>query len=155
MHKNTLIKNEQGGAAIILAMVILAVLTILGTVSTKTSRIELAIAANDQISKTAYYAAEAGRLYSQGRSELFHGDNVAVGSGLTFPDPEDTAAAYDLGAGYTFDGSVEYLGDATVPRGSGNDVGSFRAHRYRILSRGHGPRNAETHIEAAFYRIGF
>ena len=52
-------------------------------------------------------------------------------------------------------GKVEYLGFSAPTRGSGTQVGTFKMHKYRMTCRGYGPSNAESQVEAGFYRIGF
>ncbi|MFH1154341.1 MAG: pilus assembly PilX N-terminal domain-containing protein [Pseudomonadota bacterium] len=51
--------NEQG-SALVMALLLLVVLTILGISATTTSNIELKIASNDMLNKKAFYAADGG-----------------------------------------------------------------------------------------------
>jgi hypothetical protein len=55
----------------------------------------------------------------------------------------------------SFNGEVGYEDPMLVPRGSGFQVGRFRAHVYQMTCNGYGPRNSDTRIEVGFYRIGF
>ena len=56
----TLIRNESGGVLIVVSVMILALVTILGISSTKTSNIESKIAVNDHLHKMAFYGADGG-----------------------------------------------------------------------------------------------
>lgn len=57
-HKTIL--NNEAGSAIVLALLILAVLTIIGVSSITTSTTEIQIDTNDRLAKMAFYAAEGG-----------------------------------------------------------------------------------------------
>jgi hypothetical protein len=62
VEKNFIIGNEQG-SAIIYAILILAVLTILGISSTNTSEIELKIVSNERIYQRDFYIADSAWKY--------------------------------------------------------------------------------------------
>lgn len=51
--------NNEEGSAIVIAMIILVLLTLLGTVSTKDSTVELQIVRNEAIYRQNFYKAEA------------------------------------------------------------------------------------------------
>jgi Tfp pilus assembly protein PilX len=55
-----LIRNENGGVLIVVAVLLLALLTILGISSINTSRIESKISVNDHLQKMAFYEADGG-----------------------------------------------------------------------------------------------
>jgi len=56
-----LINNEKG-AVLVVALIIMGVLAVIGTAIIITSSIELNIAQNDKVAKTAFYRAENGRV---------------------------------------------------------------------------------------------
>ena len=56
-----LINNEKG-AVLVVALIIMGVLAVIGTSIIITSSIELNIAQNDKVAKTAFYRAENGRV---------------------------------------------------------------------------------------------
>ncbi|MCP4413688.1 MAG: hypothetical protein GY808_14100 [Gammaproteobacteria bacterium] len=60
-HKTyqNLLSNENG-SALILAVLMLAILTIIGVSSLTTSTVEIQIAGNDKVHKTSFYAADGG-----------------------------------------------------------------------------------------------
>ena len=148
------IQNQKGSMSAVVIMM-LAVLTIVGIASITTSNTEQKIATSEQIHKMAFFAAEAGRSYVTQNSDLYHDDNTVVGGTLNFPDTTSADTRYEMWAQQAFKGTVEYLGNTTVPRGSGFEADAYRAHNYRILSNGYGPRSSESRIEVVFYRIGF
>ena len=77
-----------------------------------------------------------------------------AGMGSPLPDTADDTVKYDLGSLQSFNGTTGYLGFSPVPRGAGYEAGDYKAHDYRIISEGFGPRNSKIRIEAGFYRIG-
>jgi len=87
--------------------------------------------------------------------ELYGEDNVREDESLSFPNQDESSEKQLLGPDQEFNGQVIYFSASTPPRGSGFEVGTFRAHKYQMTCNGYGPRNSESHIEAGFYRIGF
>ena len=74
---------------------------------------------------------------------------------LNFPDDNDPLVLVQLSTTQSFGGNVEYIGFSAAHRGSGTQVGTFKAHNYKMTCKGYGPSNAESQIDAGFYRIGF
>jgi len=155
--------NNEEGFIMIVALVVLVLLTIIGTSATNNTSVELKISANDKFHKIAFYSAEAARGYVAGNTGLYGSKNIAPGVSHYFPndtDPyepntDDPSQEYTLGSYQQFRGSVWYVGSSDPPRGSGYEAGKFKAHRYVIESTGTGPNNAESVVRAGFYRIGF
>ena len=147
-------KNE-GGSVMVVAILILALLTIIGIAAMSTTNIELKISGNEKSYKMALYAAEAARGYVAKTPELYGPDNMTVGEGLNFPDENDPLEVVRLSSKQSFGGTVEYLGFSEPLRGSGTQVGTFKAHKYKMTCKGYGPAKAESQIEAGFYRLGF
>jgi len=156
------INNEEGNVLVV-SLFVLILLTIIGIAATDNTSVELKISANDKFHKLAFYAAEAARSYVAGTTGLYGPNNIVVGVDHYFPNNTDPYVAnttdpspeYTLAPDESFKGTVTYSGDSPPPRGSGYAVGQFRAHNYDIASTGTGPRNAESQIQAGFYRIGF
>ena len=148
------IHNEEG-SAIVVTIIVLVVLTILGLSLTTTSVTEVQIASNDQFYKIAFMTAEAARGYVAGNQDLYGPDNITVNSGIDFPDDADPTQRLNMNSTQSFNGDVVYLVGQDPPRGSGYEVGMFKAHVYEMTCFGYGPRNAESRVEAGFYRIGF
>ena len=158
--------SGQEGSAILYAIIMLVLLTLLGISSINTTTIEQAIAQNDMLYKISFYAAESGREYVPPNTVLYHALNVTKDAGLQFPNADgldnDSDGSIDeadermvLNSTQSFDGGVVYDGPSQPPRGSGYDVGIYKAHRYTITANGYSTRNTERSVEAGFYRIGF
>ena len=150
---NKHVKNQRG-ASIVIVIMILALLTILGTAAIKTSNTELQTSSSEEIYKMAFFSAETGITYVRQNPDLYHVDNITVDESISFPDTADDTVKYDLGSLQSFNGTTGYLGFSPVPRGAGYEAGDYKAHDYRIISEGFGPRNSKIRIEAGFYRIG-
>ena len=133
----------------------LAIFTVVGVSAIMMSMTERQIAANDQFFKTAFYGAEAARGFVPVNTDLYGVDNVVENAALYFPNNDDSAETTSLGPYQKFNGEVMFIGSAVPPRGSGFEVGTFRAHKYRMTCNGYGPRNSRSKVEAGFYRIGF
>jgi hypothetical protein len=163
--------SGEEGSAIIYAIIMLLLLTILGISSINTTTTEQAIAQNDMHYKMSFYAAESAREFVPPNTALYHSLNVTVGVGVQFPGvgdgldndndgsvdeaDEGTIDKVEINSIQSFDGEVFYSGSSQPPRGSGYEAGSYKAHKYRLTGNGYGSRNTERSIEAGFYRIGF
>jgi Tfp pilus assembly protein PilX len=75
------IANERG-ATLITALLLLAVLSVLGTTAYLTSSVEVKIAGNYKTSKIAFYAAEAGVEEAMNRLNLDDGDTNFIGEAV-------------------------------------------------------------------------
>lgn len=54
--------NNERGAVLVVALIIMGILMVIGTAITMTTSIELNIARNEKVAKTAFYRAENGRV---------------------------------------------------------------------------------------------
>jgi hypothetical protein len=147
-------KNEAGFVTGMM-LFMLAIFTVLGVSAIVISITEMSLASNDQFFKIAFYGAEAARGYVPRNTDLYGSDNVVENVALSFPDTTDATVRQSIGADQEFNGDVMFNGSAGPPRGSGFEVGTFRAHRYQMTCNGYGPRDSESRVEAGFYRIGF
>jgi type II secretory pathway pseudopilin PulG len=157
MNSPASISNNQNGMAIVSVLMVLALITIAGLMATRTSTTEMQISTSDQIHKISFYAAEAARAYVIYNADLYSSINIDPAIPLNFPNDADSTVKQPLAAGsiQSYNGQVAYLNPALPPRGSGYQVGKFKAHVYQMTCIGHGPRSSSTAIEAGFYRIGF
>ena len=149
--------NNQNGIAIVTVILILALITLAGVMVSKTTSTELQIATSDQLHKITFYAAEAAQAYVIRNPDLYGSTNIDKADPVNFPNDAVPSATQTLDAGsiQSFNGEVVYADPIVVPRGSGFQVGKFKAHVYQMTCDGHGPRNSDTRIEVGFYRIGF
>jgi hypothetical protein len=84
--------NNSDGAVTIAALLILAVLTIIGISSISTSTIEVQIATNDKVHKMAFYAADGGSQLGTELLEL----NIACAAGFANDIPVNNITVVDL-----------------------------------------------------------
>ena len=147
--------DNENGYMIVVVIMILSVLSVIATAGTNNSITERRSATNELIYQVTFYAADTGRTYVVNNYDLYHEDNITVDQSLAFPDNDNPTAKYPVGSQESFNGVVTYRGSAPPPRGSGFEIGKFKAHMYGITSKGFGPRQANCEIEAGFYRIGF
>lgn len=85
------LKNQKG-AVLVIALMLLAVLTILGVAALNTTTSEIRIAGNDRVHKNAFYNAETGVAYSVERGLMMFPPgppNIPT----VLPTPVDLAAA--------------------------------------------------------------
>ena len=148
-------RDNQDGYMIVVVIMIISVLSVIASAGSNNAITERRSATNEQIYQLTFYAADTGCTYVVNKGDLYHEDNITVGQSLAFPNNDDPAVQYTIGTTESFNGEVEYLGSGPTPRGSGFEIGKFMAHRYLINSKGFGPRESNSEIEAGFYRVGF
>jgi hypothetical protein len=155
--KLTMVRDGEGGYVIITGLMVLALVTIIGVMSVRTSSRDIDIATNTQIYNRSFYAAEAAKAYVRNNPVLYGSGNITAETPVSFPNAAEPTIKQPIvsGANEEFNGEVGYLNSSIPPRGSGYQIGKFRAHVYKMTCTGYGPRKAETLIEAGFYRIGF
>ena len=147
--------KDEAGLVTGMVLLMLAIFTVLGVSATVISMTEMSLASNDQFFKIAFYGAEAARGYVPRSTDLYGVDNITINQSISFPDDTDDTARELFGTHQEFNGDVMYSGSGVPPRGSGFEIGTFRAHNYQMACNGYGPRNTVSQIEAGFYRIGF
>ena len=150
MKMPSVLNNEQG-SVLIASLLTLALLTLIGIGAISTTTSDMHVSGNEKSYKLAFYAAEAARGYVAASPALYGPNNITVGGKVYLPNNADDS----LGSTQNFSGDVEYIGSSAPPRGSGFQVGKFKAHRYAMTISGHAILDAESEIEAGFYRIGF
>jgi Tfp pilus assembly protein PilX len=148
------LRNEEG-LILGITLIILGIFTILGISAIIFSTTEVQVAANEKFHKIAFYGAEAARGYVPKNVDLYGVDNTIENTGLAFPNNADASEKQPLSSHQSFNGEVKYNGGSAPPRGSGYEVGTFRAHTYQMTCNGYGPYNSQSQVEAGFYRIGF
>jgi len=149
--------NNQNGFAIVTVLLVLALITLVSVMVSRTTSTELQIASSEQVYKISFYAAEAAQAYVIRNTDLYGSANIDPVDPVNYPDDANPSVTQTLDAGsiQSFNGEVGYINSMVTPRGSGFQVGRYKAHVYQMICNGHGPRNSETQIEVGFYRIGF
>jgi len=146
MEKKITILDNEKGSAIILAVLILAVLTILGVSSVNTSTIELKIVRNEKLYQQNFYLAEAA-AYEAGERLKIEDDPEELRPAVTTKDwlNEDDI---DLTAtdNWVDDDSADDTADQSavspdakfastgkgIDKGSSLDIGASSVHTYSL-----------------------
>lgn len=135
---NPILKNDNG-SAILIALMILVLLTIIGMAATKNSNTELKITTNSQLYKMAFYAAESGW---QEMAVYIAAHNPPNGT-LTWPEktivPNTTYQVTSESLNATYD--------------DGWEATDFLKRPYTITSDGHAPRGAASQIVVGLDKI--
>jgi type IV pilus assembly protein PilX len=135
----------QRGAALVVGLVLLLVLTVLGISGMNTATLELVMANNSQAQQAAFQAAETGI-------------DFAVGNG-SYPTSAPTVfppAALGDGS-YSANAVMDCVATTPVPDiafSIGTSSGSAQAYHFDIVAVGSGPRNAVATHNQSFYVVG-
>jgi type IV pilus assembly protein PilX len=129
-------RNRQRGAALVVGLILLAVLTLLAISGMNTASTELVMAGNEQYRQQAFQASETGI-----ERELLILSDIAPGSGPVKKD-------IDLGSNAKLNVLITYRGEGSVQNHSTNFVG----FHYDVRSNGTSSRNASAlHWQGAYY----
>lgn len=153
---------KEEGSALIIAMIMLVVLTIIGTATINTSVTEIMVAGNYKVMKDAFYNTEGPIEYAIKQPEIpkqiaqmpgTDGSLGSIGASVAIPLAGDCCTASAVLYKNVFDNVI--TGTATLrriskpPTLSGTDAkdndGGFKYYYYVIDVTGRGPANAESH----------
>ena len=137
-------RSEQRGAALVVGLILLMVLTVLGISSMNTATLELAMAGNTQHHQEAFQAAETGIDISISQRNF----NTAVAAIVPL-----TA----LDAGLDTQVVSTFIETAPVPNDAfsiGVGTGAVQAFHFDVVAVGRGPRNAVSTHTQSFYVVG-
>jgi cytoskeletal protein RodZ len=133
--------RKQKGAALIVGLVLLLVLTVLGISGMNMATLELQMANNTQAAQLAFQAAETG-------IDIALSGNVSTASPTTIP-------TRTLGDGsYEVDGSIFCAATTRVPEGIYSEDNTARAVHFDAVVTGRGPRNAVSRHSQSVYIVG-
>ncbi len=133
------LRGSQGGATLVVGLVLLLVLTVVGVSGMNTSTMELQMAANAQFQQDAFQMTEdAVDIVIGTRDYGTNADAILPWTGA--PD-------YDRRALTT------YRGNTPVPDAA-YSAGEVEAFHFDIQAAGKGPRNATSNQVQSFYVIG-
>jgi len=141
-------RHHQGGAALVVGLILLMVLTLLAISGMNTATLELQMAGNFQYSQSAFQAAEVGieraiQLGTPNTSTTPSTPRTLVPNAST--DYYESVTRFQLPNGVTF-----------VPNG-GFSMGSgagFSAYHFDVTSTGTSARNARSVNTQSFYIVG-
>jgi type IV pilus assembly protein PilX len=138
-------RGKQSGAALIVGLILLLVLTVLGVSGMNTSRMEVRMAGNMQFRQDAFQLAESGI------------DVAIAGGGFTTTSAPSTidwlGTEYDRKAVTTFETAVP-LSAVAFSMGNTAGGGSVMAYHFDVESQGKAPRNATATHRQSFYVLG-
>lgn len=150
--------NNEKGSALVLALLILVLLTLMGISATTTSTVGVQMAGSEKFYELAFYSAESGwQRALNWLDDQYPGvtdnlvwdgtDFVAVAGSLEEADSVGIPLADDNNTEYRV--KVEFAGTVPVP-GYGTN---FRRFNYRVNSVGIGPGNARSEVEVTAGKV--
>ncbi len=140
-------RERQSGAALVIGLILLLVLTLLAVSGMNTATLELQMTGNQQFSQNAFQAAESGigRVLEQGSYDTQDPETIA---------PTSVPGSTDV---FTTTTSTNCENGTTPPPGGGFSlgygVGIFAIH-FDIVSTGTSARGATATNTQSFYTIG-
>jgi type IV pilus assembly protein PilX len=146
MHK---MRSRQHGAALVIGLILLLVITILAVSGMNTSTVELQMAGNTQYAQKAFQAAEIGLergfrsgVYDTNNPHTIPKTDVKAGN----PEQFEATTRFDTNAGVT-----PVIGSKGFSMGVGT---GFSSYHFNTTGVGTSSRNAQsTHVQS-FYVVG-
>ncbi len=146
-------RQSQRGAALVVSLIMLLVLTILGVVGMSTATLELAMAGNMQYQNGAFEAAD-----SVVEVELLRNDiapqtvpgalpNIPANVGIEYRDADNRLVA-------TASAGTSYMGQSGVVGWQLGGTVSFSAFHFEINGNATAPQGATANHRQGFYVVG-
>lgn len=142
MSPTSLRSDRQHGAALVVGLILLLVLTLLAVSGMSTATFELSMAGNTQYSQNAFQNAETGIevALQSGNYNTITSPQIPVGCNLADPvAPYCTETEFQT---------------TTAPFDGAYSIGSFSAYHFDIQSAGVAERNAASNHTQGFYVVG-
>ncbi len=140
---------KQHGAALVVGLILLMVLTVLGISGITTATLELTMASNAQFHQDAFQAAETGIDIAMSGGQP---GGALAGAGIVLPPTTLGDGSSSTEAVTTFQLATP-VPDRAFSLGVGS-TGAVQAYHFDIVARGTGPRNATSTHTQSFYVIG-
>jgi len=152
------VRSSQCGAALITALVLLTVVTMLAIASMGTTSLEEKMAANSQEVNRAFQTAEAGLEKAFQDDDAFNIVNLVDTNGTPYDPTDDiydyTGSDHNVGSYDAETDYAAYFKQKTIPkRGSGWDT-SMAFYHFDVISRGKTATGAATVLHAGAYQVG-
>ena len=143
------IVNSQHGVALVLAIVMLVLMSILGVFALSTSTTEIGIAGNYRNSQEAFYTADAAIERAQTDSAIY--STIVPGSVESWTN----TSTWTIGNGTVSANnvSVQYLTNGALPLGTGSDPEIFQAYYFVATANATGPNNSIYNVESQVARV--
>ena len=131
------VNDRQRGAALVVGLLLLVILTLLAIAGMNTASTELVMAGNEQFREGAFNAAEGGL-----EREIVNITDVP-------PEGDSITRTADFGSNNTAETTIAYRGQGGV-KGSSNSA--YIAFHYDVTSIGRSSRNATTtQVQGTYY----
>jgi type IV pilus assembly protein PilX len=137
-------RNTQGGAALVVGLLLLVVITLLAIGGMNSVSVELAMAGNTQYQQRAFEAAEAGIETRLGDDREFNPQAAEPDEETDVPVADDPRLATDT---YSYRMTPDLGGQEQLAI-SGNSLKKFSSYHFTIQSTGASGRKARTtHVQ--------
>jgi type II secretory pathway pseudopilin PulG len=158
MNYRSMNSRRERGAALVTALVLLTIMTLLAITSMGTNTLEEKMAANTQEVNRAFQTAETGLRTIMGDDNAFNTGNSVNDNGTPFDPTDDiyvyTASDIDVG---TYSADTVYTAvfrQTTIPkRGSGWDT-SMAFYHFDLGASGATVTGVSTILHAGAYQVG-
>lgn len=138
------LQMKERGSALLIAMIMLVVLTVIGAATMNTSTTEVIISGNYRTMKECFYNTERVVEYAIVQPDIYAATNNIIGTLVSVPLAADNVPSVPLGNKNIF--SNVTAGSVTLAREmNAFDGSSGRVNVFRIDVTGSGPANAECH----------
>ena len=145
--------RRQRGAALVIGLILLMIITLLAVVGLNMSNSELASATSEQLRLRAFAAAETG--IERGLKSLDLAGTASITTPVVLPAVDVVAAgtnAVDGTALARYQNTLQYRGESGFVMGSSQ---RFKAFNYTVVSTGTSARNTVAqHTVGAFVVVG-
>jgi type IV pilus assembly protein PilX len=145
MNATSINPGRQQGAALVVGLILLVVLTILAVSGVFTSNMELRMVRNSQSQEHSFQAAEVAIEDALA--------NPVLSTSTTF---NQATTAVPNSPGDTYSYNMQFVGQAPLGTGmTGFSIGtSFQTYHFQVNSTGNGPDNAVSNHTQSFYVVG-
>ena len=135
MYPNT--HRRQRGAALVIGLLLLAVITLLAIAGMNSASVELVLAGNTQVQAKAFQASEEGIEQQLVKGKFLPGASEDKTNGAAYGSTTDTGTAYETAM-------TSDLNGAPQPAIWGNDLTAFSTYHFQIKSDGTSQRGTKT-----------
>jgi type IV pilus assembly protein PilX len=137
--------QRQQGAALVIGLILLLVLTILAVSGVFTSTMELRMVRNNQSQERSFQAAEVAVEDALA--------NPVLSTSTVFNQP---TVAVPNSPGDTYSYQLQFVGQSPLGTGmTGYSIGtSFQSYHFQVDATGNGPDNAVSNHTQSFYVVG-
>ena len=156
MKERRIAKKNERGAALIVAMVMLLLLTMIGILALNTSSTELRIVGNYRNTEVAFFAAEGGVAFGQTSPTIYDSLVLAPPVPVTSWNSADHGGPVTVGSNNADVVVVWVASSSIVPAkiAAVTDPDAVKVINHFVGTlTGHGPNNAAVVLESEFVRL--